>query len=106
MSDETRENKDGCDHGANTPQSDLQVQTFEGSALSSITPRSLGTPEKVRLEKTSFHIGLPPTPPLRELNMPNLSILEEGYDRDIHMDPFVQSGVEDEVFVDMNETGV
>ena len=30
-------------------------------------------------------------------------MLEEGYDSDMQMGPFVQKGVEDEVFVDMDE---
>ena len=79
MSGEARENNDGCDDGTKEPQNYLQVDAFKGSALSSITPRTLGTLEPVRVENTPFDIGLPSTPPLQSLKMPELLILEEGY---------------------------
>ena len=47
---------------------------------------------------------MPKTPPHRVLIMPSDEALEEGYDSDGNLGPFMSESVEDERFVSMNET--
>lgn len=46
------------------------------------------------------------TPPLQALKMPEQSLVQEIYDSDMQMGPFFEEGVEDELFVSMDESVV
>ena len=48
-------------------------------------------------------IGQPQTPPSRVLIMPSEELMEAGYDTDHQCGPFVQNGVKDEEFYNMDE---
>ena len=48
-------------------------------------------------------MGLPATPPSRVLNMPSIELIDQGYDSDMQIGPFFETGVADETFVSMDE---
>ena len=67
-----------------TPKT-LQIEGYESSTLSSISPQVAGTPKKIGEQQQSIEMGLPPTPPSWMLKMLDLSFLEEGYDSDMQI---------------------
>ena len=103
MDGETQRNDQGCDAVERVPPGTLQLDEHEGSTLSSITPQVIATPERITEKQQHVEMGLPPTPPLRTLNIPEQPLLEEGYDSDMQRGPFYQDGVRDEMFFDMSE---
>ena len=103
MTGETLKKSNQCDDDKRSPPGTLQIDKHEGSTLSSITSQVTGTPKKIGEQQQSIEMGLPPTPPLRKLKMPDLSLLEEGYDSDMQIGPFYQDGVHDKGFVIMDE---
>ena len=103
MTGETQEKSNQCDDDKRSPPDILQIEEYESSTLSSITPQVTGTLKKIGEQQQSIEMGLPPTPLLQTLKMPDLSFLEEGYDSDMQIGPFYQDGVHDEGFVIMDE---
>ena len=103
MTGETMEKENGCDDDNNITQNTFVMDDNEGSTLSSITNAAPKTPDKVNELLQPSEMGLPPTPPTRRLIMPDESLIDDGYDTDNQVGPFVQGGVEDEALVCMDE---
>ena len=104
MTGETPEEKNGCDDDNVLSAVTFKIENFEGSPFSSITPQVTATPKKINGPTRAVEMGLPSTPPFRALKRPEKSLIEKGYDSDMQMGPFFEEGVEDEVFVSMNES--
>ena len=103
MSGETRDLKNGSDEVNTVPESINQTEILDGSTLSSITQAVARSPEPNITQAGPLEMGLPPTPPSRQLKMPDEEMMDGGYDSDFNMGPFVQDGVPAEAFVSMEE---
>ena len=103
MNGETRKLNNRCDKVNNVPDSVNQPENLDASTFSSITHAVVKSPEPNGLPKLTVEMGLPPTPPSRQLKIPDEGMMDAGYDSDFNMGPFVQDGVSAEAFVSMEE---
>ena len=103
MDGETREFINRCDEANNVPESVNQLKNLDTSTFSSITNTVAKSPERNGLPKLPLEMGLPPSPPSRQLKIPDEGMMDAGYDSDFNMGPFVQDGVSAEAFISMEE---
>ena len=100
----TQENENVCDAGDGAVPNAIQADRTEDSELSNITVEGQICPPTPCANLTPPECGMPKTPPRRVLIMPSDEALEEGYDSDGNLGPFMSESVEDDRFVSMNET--
>ena len=103
MSGETPEKDNRCDDDNETPTNEVQVQDNDDVTFSTITQPIPKTPDRLAPSLRPLEMGLPPTPPSRQLKLPDEAMMDVGYDSDFAIGPFVQSGVEEECMVCMDE---
>jgi len=103
MSGETTKKEIECDEHNNDHPNQLQCDNLEDSTFSDITNALPSTPEDGGAHFQPVQMGLPPTPPSWQLKIPDKALMDEGYDSDFQVGPFVQDGVDEEAFVCMDE---
>ena len=103
MSGETPVIENQCDEGNATPAATVQLDNNDNTEYSSLTQAVPRSPELIIAQMRPIDMGLPPTPPSRQLKMPNDEMMDAGYDSDFEVGPFIQSGVEEEGMVCMDE---
>ena len=103
MSGETRSNLESAYGDEEVPPSSVTTDGAQVSINSDVTDHAPSTPGISLPSLTPVTMGLPVTPPSRVLNMPSIALLDQGYDSDMQMGPFVETGVTDEAFVSMDE---
>ena len=81
----------------------IQVGQTEDSSLSNITAEARPIPFTPLPDLTPVQCGMPQTPPHRVLVMPSDEALEDGYDSDGQLGPFMGLNTEYERFVSMDE---
>ena len=91
---QTPEKEKQCDGANETPLTTCQLDQADVTTLSSITEERRRTPENLKPKMKPSDMGLPPTPPCRTIKMPEMALLEIGYDSDFQMGPFIQDGIE------------
>ena len=89
MSGETKENQKGCDNSIQVPPKALHCDTPNDAMLSSLTATFKPSPGSPTGQLSASNMGLPPTPPCRMLKFPGEVAMEEGYDSDGQLGPFL-----------------
>jgi len=103
MSGETHQNDAPCDKATKPPPEACYDEKLDGSTISTITSALLATPVNQKSKIAPTEMGLPPIPPLPTLKMIDKSLIEDGYDTDCQLGPFVEAGVEAEKIVCMDK---
>ena len=106
MIGETPPDGDGGVSPAIVPPVSITTTHSQASYVSNLIGNAPVSPQSefpVSLVLKSSHLGIPLTPPSRIMNMPDEKLFEEGYDSDIQIGPFYETGVSDEMFVAMDE---
>ena len=91
------------DNDANSPPRVIQDSVTIVSSVSNVTATSFDNSLTDLPASSSASIGQPKTPPSRVVIMPSEEQMEDGYDSDNQRRPFIQDGVVDEVFYNMDE---
>ena len=99
----TQESENVCDGDDGVVPGSVQVASVEDSMLSNITVEEQPCPSTPCDVLTPAECGMPKTPPCRTLIMPDNETLEEGYDSDGNIGPFMSTNTEYEKFVSMDE---
>lgn len=73
------------------------------SIVSNLTTASDEIPLTALPRLSPRSVGQPKTPPSRVLIMPSEEMMEEGYDSDHQCGPFIENGVDNEEFYNMDE---
>jgi len=103
MSGETREKEKPCDDDYSPPTNSLNCNQPDASTISTITGGLPRTPDHLKSQVPLIEMGLPPTPTSRVMKMIDEALIEDGYDTDCQLGPFIESGVEAEERVCMDE---
>ena len=103
MSGENDKNEEACDEAVNLPPEAVQVDSTKATALSSVTAVFHDAEKSPSRKLTASGMGLPPTPQCRSIKMLNEEAMEDGYDSDGQLGPFIAKGVADEVDYCMDE---
>ena len=103
MNGETPEKDEQCDEDNNIPTNAVQIHNDDDGTFSTINQPVPKTPENLKGQLRPSDMGLPPTPPSRQLKLPDEGMMDAGYDSDFVVGPFIQSGVEGEIIFCMDE---
>ena len=92
-----------CDGGYGVLPDTVRVDSVKDSMLSNITVEEQPCPSTPCNVLTPAECGMPKTPPCCILVMPDNETLEEGYDSDSNIGPFMSTNTEYEKFALMDE---
>ena len=87
MSGETRELNNRCDEENNVPEAVNQPDILDASTFSSITQAVAKSPEPKDIPLLPLEMGFLPTPPSRQLKIPDEGMIDAGYDSGFHVGP-------------------
>ena len=91
MSEETHQNDAICDKAAKPPPEACYDEKLDGSTISTITSALPAIPVDPKSKVTPTEMELPPTPLLHTLKMINEVLIEDSYDTDCQLGPFVKA---------------
>ena len=91
------------DEDVNSPPRTIRDEGTIASNVSNVTGASIDNTLTDLPASSAIGIGQPKTPPSRVLIMPSEELMEDGYDSDHQRGPFIQDGVADEAYHNMDE---
>ena len=94
---------DQPDEDVNSPPRTIRDAGTIASNVSNVTSPSTDNALTDLPASSAVGIGQPKTPPSRVLVMPSEELMADGYDSDNQRGPFIQDGVADEVYHNMDE---
>jgi hypothetical protein len=100
----TRKIEIGCDGTDKSLPSSIHTNDIKDGDISNITIEADASSPTPSTTLTPDDCGMPSTPPSRLLIMPSEEQLEEGYDSDGNVGPFIDPNIADENLVSMDET--
>ena len=99
----TRFNMNQPDEDVNSPPRTIHDAGTIASNVSNVTGPSIDNALTDMPASSPIGIGQPKTPPSRVLIMPSEELMEAGYDSDHQRGPFMQDGVAEEAYHNMDE---
>ena len=100
----TRKIEIGCDGTDKSLPSSIHSNEIKDGDISNITLEEEASQPTPSTTLTPDEMGMPSTPPSRILIMPSEEQLEEGYDSDSNVGPFIDPNIAQENLVSMDET--
>ena len=106
MSGETAQDGNDGDDDTYVPQSTIDCSTTISAVNSSVTGTLTPVPGTPNAVLKPIDMGLPPTPTARVPVLPSEDAMDNGYDSDGQLGPFLQDGVSEETNFCMDEAPV
>ena len=103
MAGETTEDGKVGEEVSGAPQTSIECTTTISAAISSVSGTPHASPGTTNATIKPVEMGLPPTPVTRRPEMTNEETMDNGYDSDGQLGPFLENGVSDESNYCMDE---